>query len=140
MRRLNFGRTRPYYTIILTDYCASYITYQAVVPKFATISHGAPPVLSNIYYASKLNPLFYFAIGSLLCVMEKCKILLKKRLSMSTFFVSVACNTSSFDQNMVLIFTRLRTKGNGQISSCFTFGCFCFGYPLRFWAAITHCF
>jgi len=35
---------------------------------------------------------------------------------MSTFFVSVACNTSSFDQNMVLIFTRLRTKGTGQIS------------------------
>jgi len=72
--------------------------------------------------------------------MEKCKILLKKRLPMSTFFVSVACNTSSFDQNMVLIFTRLRTKGTGPISSCFTFGCFCFGYPLHFWAEITYCF
>jgi len=49
---------------------------------------------------------------------------------MSTFFVSVACNTSSFDQNIVLIFTRLRTKGTGQISSFFTFGCFALG---------THC-
>jgi len=51
-----------------------------VVPKFATILHGAPPVLSNIYFASKLNPLFYFAIGSLLYAMEKCKILLKKNI------------------------------------------------------------
>jgi len=59
---------------------------------------------------------------------------------MSTFFVSLACNTSSFDQNMVLIFARLKRKGTGQISSCFTFGCFCFGHPLRFWVAITCCF
>jgi len=41
---------------------------------------------------------------------------------------------------MVLIFTRLRTKGTGQISSVFTFGRFCYGYPLRFSAAITYCF
>jgi len=52
---------------------------------------------------------------------------------MSTFFVSVACNTSSFDLNMVLIFTRLQTKGTGQISSFFIFGCFCFGYPSEVW-------
>ena len=56
-----------------------------MVPKFATTSHGASPVLSNIYFASKLNPLFYFAIGSLLYVMEKCKILLKK----TSFHVNV---------------------------------------------------
>jgi len=43
---------------------------------------------------------------------------------MSTFVVSVACNTSSFDQNMVLIFTRLRTKGTGQIPSFFPLGVF----------------
>jgi len=59
---------------------------------------------------------------------------------MSTFFISVACNTSSFEENMVLIFTRLRTKGTGKISSFFTYGCFWFGFPMRFWAAITHCF
>jgi len=51
-----------------------------VVPKFATISHGAPSVLSNIYFASKSNPSFYFAIGSLLYLMEKCKILLEKNI------------------------------------------------------------
>jgi len=71
MCRLNYGRARTFFTIILTDYCASYMTYLAVVPKFATISQWAPPVLSNINFASKLNPLLYFAIGSLLYVMEK---------------------------------------------------------------------
>ena len=107
-----------------------------MVPKFATISHGAPPVLSNIYFASKLNPLFYFTYFTW---WKSVKYYWKKHLSMSTLFVCVACNTSSFDQNMVMIFTRLRTKGPGQISSFFIFGCFCFGYPLRFWAEITYC-
>ena len=106
-----------------------------VVAKFVTTAHGAPPVLSNIHFDSVLNPLF---LGRLLFVTEKCKLIEKTSFHVSTFFVFVACNTSSFDQ-IIAIFTRLWTKATGQMFYFLPFGVFAFGAHCVFRAAIAYC-
>jgi len=129
MRRLSYGRARAYFTIILTDYCASSMTNKARGCQICDNSAWSTTSIEQHLLDSVLNPLFYFAIGRLLYVTEKCKVLLKKHLSM--------CLRFSFLLHVTLQSRKLRPEYNFDLHPTvnkgycpnvlfFIFWCFCF--------------